>query len=158
LKQLLLIRHAKSSWDDEGFLDLERPLSKRGKKDAKLLGRLLLKSGITPQFVISSPAVRAIKTANKLAKELNYPKDKIKINSILYSGHIPELLNLVRSLDNKIDRVFMIGHNPELLEFGNYLANSNIEKLTTCGFVFINFKTISWNNLTSANGKIMSIN
>jgi phosphohistidine phosphatase len=157
MKQLLLIRHAKSSWEDENIDDLERPLSDRGKREAKSLGKLLAKNGIKPQLIISSPARRAKKTANKIVKQLNYPEIKIKINSLIYSGSLSSLLTLVNSLDKEIDQVFIIGHDPSIMELGNYLSNANIKKLSTSGFMLINFSEISWKDITKGRGRLVSI-
>jgi phosphohistidine phosphatase len=154
LKQLLLIRHAKSRWDDTGLDDLDRPLNNRGKKEASLLGRLIKKKSLSPQLIISSPAKRARKTAKKIAKELKYPKANIVINNIIYPGSVKKLVELIGSIDKNIDHVFIVGHFPCLLELGNYLSGSNIEKLPTAGIILIDFKIKSWKDLTEDTGVI----
>jgi phosphohistidine phosphatase len=157
LKQLLLIRHAKSSWKDVTLLDFYRPLSGRGKKEATILGKLLKKNALFPDLAISSPAKRAIKTTKKIIRELNYPEDKIETDKLIYSGSTSNLFECIRSIDKTVNFVFMIGHNPTLLEFGNTLTGSNIEKLPTSGFILIKFYVNSWKDITFSSGKILQI-
>ncbi|HID69647.1 MAG TPA: hypothetical protein EYP35_04115 [Desulfobacterales bacterium] len=71
MKHLLICRHAKSSWKDPSLADFDRPLNKRGKRDAPQMGKMLVSHGIFPDLIVSSPAKRAKKTALRLAKELN---------------------------------------------------------------------------------------
>jgi phosphohistidine phosphatase len=158
LKQLLLIRHAKSSWDDVSLDDLDRPLNERGKREAALLGRLLKTNGLMPQLIISSPAKRSRKTAIKISLELNYPKQRIETNEVIYTGNVSDIVEFIRSIDNKIDQVFIIGHYPSLMELGNYLTGSNLVKLSTCGFILIDFKTKSWEGISPDKGNIVLAN
>lgn len=157
LKQLLLIRHAKSSWDDIGLEDIDRPLNNRGKKEASILGRLLKKKGLLPQLIISSPAKRARKTAKKISQEVGYPKSDIEINKVIYPGSVSSLVECIRSIDKKIDQVFIVAHYPGLMDLGNYLAGSNIEKLPTCGFILIDFKMKSWKDITKDSGNLVLV-
>lgn len=157
MKQLLLVRHAKSSWDNIDLDDLDRPLNKRGKKEATLLGRLLKKNGLIPQLIISSPAKRAYKTAIKMTHELNLPKKNIEENKIIYSGNTPKIIELISSLDKKTDLVLIVGHYPSIMELGNYLTGSNFLKLKTSGFILINLKIKSWKEIAKDKGNILLI-
>lgn len=133
---------------------MDRPLTKRGKKDARSLGRLLKEKGLTPQLIISSPAKRAKMTAGKMIKQMDYLIENLVINEIVYSGTVEKMLRLIRSFNKEIDLVFIIGHNPVLLELGNYLTGSTIEKLPTSGFMLINFKTKSWKYISKNKGSM----
>jgi phosphohistidine phosphatase len=144
MKQLFLIRHAKSSWDNLLLLDIERPLSKRGKKQAKLLGQKLLLKGAIPQLVISSPAVRAQKTAKRLIKSFHYSKKHIEINPLIYSGSVDQIIEFICSIDNDFDCVFIVGHNPLLLELGKTLTGAKIEELPTSAYLHLKFDGQSW--------------
>lgn len=157
MKQLLLVRHAKSSWDNIDLDDLDRPLNKRGKKEATLLGRLLKKNGLIPQLIISSPAKRAYKTAIKMTHELNLPKKNIEENKIIYSGNTHKIIELISSLDKKTDLVLIVGHYPSIMELGNYLTGSNFLKLKTSGFILINLKIKSWKEIAKDKGNILLI-
>lgn len=140
MKNLVLIRHAKSSWADPLLEDKERPLKKRGKRDAIAMGRRLFEKGIAPDLIISSPAVRALKTARKIAREINYPKAKIVIDETLYFQGEQAMFNMIAGL--KGDTVFFIGHNPDLTDLANRLTNAQFESIPTCGVVSIELS--SW--------------
>jgi len=90
MKTLYLARHAKSSWKHPELSDIERPLNKRGKRDAPYIGNLLKEKGVKPDIVISSPAVRAKKTALAIAEIIEYPKSKIIIDENIYESSSSE--------------------------------------------------------------------
>ena len=157
MKQLLLIRHAKSCWDDVNLNDIDRPLNKRGKKESSELGKLLKKKELFPQLIISSPAKRASKTALKISKELDYAKENIQISDIIYSDNVSEMAESIHLIDNKIDRVFIIGHYPSLMELGNFLTGSSFEKFLTSGFMLINFNVKKWKEVRQDTGKVVML-
>jgi phosphohistidine phosphatase len=154
MKHLLLVRHAKSSWDDPNLEDKIRPLNKRGKKEALILGKSLKKMGLIPQLILSSPAKRALKTANRIAKELNYPKNSIAQDELIYSDNIQHLLKVIHSIEEGTGQVLMVGHKPSLLELGNYLTGTKIEKLPTCGILLVEFKVKSWKQISANKGEL----
>lgn len=154
MKHLLLVRHAKSCWDNPSLNDEIRPLSKRGKKEALILGQSLKEMGLIPQLILSSTARRALKTAKRIAKELSFAKTSIKKDELIYSDDIRHLLKVVYSINQDIDQVLIVGHNPSLLELGNYFAGTKIKKLPTCGFLMIEFKVKSWKNISPGNGEL----
>ena len=94
-KTLYLIRHAKSSWKRSSLGDSERPLNKRGKHDAPMMGKILKERGEIPGLIISSPAKRAHSTAKFFAKALNYPENNIIISNELYFADINNYLDLI---------------------------------------------------------------
>ncbi len=112
MKRLYLIRHAKSSWDDPSLDDFDRPLSKRGKHDAPLMGKLLKQKNIIPDLILSSPAKRAKKTAKKIAKELG--KANIVYLDELYDASSQDLLADIKKISDTYTTVFLIAHNPRL--------------------------------------------
>ncbi|MDH3266097.1 MAG: histidine phosphatase family protein, partial [Gammaproteobacteria bacterium] len=93
MKTLTIVRHAKSSWQDRGLSDRERPLNKRGKRDAPMMGKRLVAAGVRPSLIISSPAVRAWSTAKVFAKELNYPIEFLQREEGLYLASLDNLLD-----------------------------------------------------------------
>lgn len=147
MKNLLLIRHAKSSWDNANLRDIDRPLNKRGERDAPFMAKLLAKNNIRPELIISSPAIRALTTAKIFAHHLNYPSQNIDQPSKLYSATTGDLLEIVNSIEESIKTVFVFGHNPELTSFSNYLSGKYIDNIPTCGIVKLYFK-ITWNELS----------
>src|ERR1035437_1678008 len=110
MKTLYLIRHAKSSWDNHDISDFERDLNHRGKQDATLMAKIIRQKKIKPDLIISSPAVRAINTANIFAGILDYPVEKIEANEKLYDAGLKELTDVVRNIDDDKTNVMLFGH------------------------------------------------
>jgi phosphohistidine phosphatase len=155
MKKLCIVRHAKSSWDDPGLLDLERPLNKRGKRDAPFMGERLKKYKVKPDLIISSPAKRAMKTAKIIASKINYPVKKITTADIIYNGSSFDLLSLIRNTDEAISEVMLFGHNPEITALVNYLSEKRILNVPTCGFLCVEFNIDSWKEVSDKNGNVL---
>lgn len=111
-KTILVMRHAKSSWDDRELKDFDRPLNKRGKKDTPKMGRHLNKKKLKPGRIICSPAARAKATIMGVLTELDVNEDILTWNEDLYYGDSRAYLDAVRSADNLTDVVMTVGHNP----------------------------------------------
>ncbi|MCH8033839.1 MAG: histidine phosphatase family protein [Bacteroidetes bacterium] len=152
MKTLYLARHAKSSWKHPELSDIERPLNKRGKRDAPFIGNLLKEKGVKPDKLISSPAVRAKKTAAVIAEIIGYPKNKILIDKNIYEASSTELINIIQSIDDKYNSVMMFGHNPGFTMVNNFLTDSFIDNIPTCGVVGIRFNS-SWKKIENTSGK-----
>ncbi|HNU42759.1 MAG TPA: histidine phosphatase family protein, partial [Cyclobacteriaceae bacterium] len=139
MKKLYLIRHAKSSWDHPDLRDFDRPLNKRGQKDAPRMGKRLKEKRITPDVMLSSPAERALATCQAIARVLGFDNAKIKTNQKLYHASEDGILDVIRNLkDSPRDSeevVLLFGHNPGLTEFANVLLNQTIDNIPTCGVV-----------------------
>ena len=101
MKTIILVRHAKSSWKDPGLNDFDRPLNKRGKKNAPLMGQKLKERQVMPDLVLSSPAKRARKTATAIAKAVGYPKKRIVFDDNMYHGGARYLFEMIKNLDDK---------------------------------------------------------
>jgi phosphohistidine phosphatase len=148
MKTLYLIRHAKSSWDDPEQADIERPLNKRGKKDAPNMARRLKEKRVTPDVMITSPATRAHDTCTSFAKILDFDSDKIKIEKRLYHADEEQILKVLHELkDHERDDeevVLLFGHNPGLTEFTNRLLDENIDNIPTCGIVKAQLNIKRW--------------
>lgn len=154
MKNLVVIRHAKSSWDEPALSDIDRPLSKRGRRDAPLMGGILRARGLVPDRIVSSPARRARKTAKLIAREIGYDAEAIDLRDGIYMDGVPALLALVQSLDDAWQRVYLIGHNPDLTELVNRLADENIDNLPTCGIASIEFEVDSWVHIMAGAGRL----
>jgi len=109
---IMLMRHAKSSWKDRELRDYDRPLNKRGKKDAPAMGAFLEKTGMVPDVIISSPAVRARTTALLAAEEMGFDRDRIIWSESLYFDGPDAYINAVRNTSSGLKRVMTVGHNP----------------------------------------------
>lgn len=156
MKTLYLNRHAKSSWADAGLSDFDRPLNKRGKTDAPLMGKYLAeKRRISPEIIISSPAKRAIKTAEIIAKEIGYPAKKIVRNEKIYEAGPSSILEMIQKIDNSYNSAMLFGHNPGFTSLASYLLNVNIGNIPTCGICRIDFDTDSWRKVEIESGTLV---
>lgn len=133
MKKLYIIRHAKSSWKNLTLDDFDRSLNKRGQKDAPFMGKILKKKGVFPDAIISSPALRAKTTAQSIAKEVGFTKSILYIEKI-YEASKGDLYDVVKSIDDKYETVFLFGHNPGLNMFVESLVDFH-GNIPTCGIV-----------------------
>lgn len=126
-RELLLLRHAKSDWDAGVESDFDRPLAKRGKKDAPAVGAWLYREGLVPDYVISSPAKRARQTATRVCKGLDFKKSQIVWDPRIYEADVETLLRVLADCPAQARLVLLVGHNPGLEELLRYLAGDEIE-------------------------------
>jgi len=155
MKRLVLMRHAKSSWDQPDLPDFDRPLNKRGKRDAPLMASRLRELGKKPDLILTSPAVRAISTAIVVAEEFGIPKKKIVENNNIYLASADELLEILRGLDDSRNRVLLCGHNPGMTKLCNLLADLNIDNIPTCGVACLEMAIDSWAELKQASATLV---
>lgn len=148
MKTLFLIRHAKSSWDDPGLADKERPLNDRGRRDAPMMGKRLAERRIRPDMILSSPAVRALTTAETIARELDYKRKNIVVDDRLYAVEADDLLEVIRALGDNLECVMLFGHNPELTELAHRFSRK-ITSLPTCAVVELTFDANSWSKIVN---------
>ncbi|MEM8815016.1 MAG: histidine phosphatase family protein [Pseudomonadota bacterium] len=144
MKTLTIVRHAKSSWENEALSDRERPLNKRGQRDAPVMGQRIADAGIRPSLIVSSPAVRAWTTAKLIAREINYPSEFLQRENDLYLASLNTLLDVLVAQDNTFNSVMLVGHNPGLTDFANYLQPGLSNNLPTGGVVSVSFDREDW--------------
>lgn len=144
MKSLTIVRHAKSSWKHQGLSDRERPLNKRGERDAPDMAQRVAESGIRPSQIISSPAVRAWTTAKIFARELGYPAEFLQREDGLYLASLDNLLDVVATQDAGFNHLMLFGHNPGLTDFVNYLVPGLTSNLPTSGVVAVNLECEDW--------------
>ncbi len=137
MKRLTLIRHAKSSWSHPEVDDFDRPLNKRGEKDAPMMGKRLAHQHAKPDLIISSPAHRAISTAIIMAQEIRFPIKAIVTNQDLYAADVSDLMRVLQQIDDTFDHVMVVGHNPGLTSLSYYLTQYQVDNIPTCGVVCI---------------------
>ena len=135
-RTLLLMRHAKSSWDDMALPDSKRPLNGRGKKDAPEMGRRLEAAGYRCDLLISSPAVRAYETAMAVAKAL-HSGDGLETDERLYMADIGDYLSVISGVDEKVEHLMIVSHNPGTEAFFSYLTGERVEKFPTAAYALI---------------------
>ncbi|MCX6174655.1 MAG: histidine phosphatase family protein [Ignavibacteriales bacterium] len=154
-KTLYLIRHAKSSWDDSSLSDFQRSLNDRGLKDSPLMAKLIKGKNIIPDLIISSPAVRAISTAEIFANEFHYNKNKIINDERIYEAAMRDLITTIRKINDEYNIVMLFGHNPGLSNTANLLGNKFLPELPTCAVVGIELKVNSWSEVERNCGEII---
>ena len=154
MKTLYLVRHAKSSWKFPELDDFDRPLNKRGKRDAPKMGKFLKERDVQPDVFLSSPAARASKTAKIIAESLVYPKNKIIYDEKIYEATTIGLSNIVSDIDDKFKKVILVGHNPSMTYFANMLANIRIDNIPTCGIVCVNLNISLWKEISEHCGTL----
>ncbi|HEX2979263.1 MAG TPA: histidine phosphatase family protein [Anaerolineaceae bacterium] len=145
MKTVLIMRHAKSSWDNPKLTDPERPLHKRGRKDAPKMGALLRKKALIPQLVISSSALRARQTAELAMEKMDYVGEA-QFLDLLYMAEADAYLEKLRSLPDGVERVLVIGHNPGLESLMQILSGK-IEALPTASIANISLPIDHWGEL-----------
>lgn len=147
MKKLTLIRHAKSSWKHSGLSDYDRPLNKRGRQNAPMMGERLSSRGFAPQRIISSPALRALRTAEAIATAVELPWQYFHVDPRLYSAMANDLLNIIYEFDSNDQWMAIVGHNPETTELANWLSGEYIGNVPTCGVVEMHFKIDRWDQI-----------
>lgn len=152
MKRLLIVRHAKSSWDFPHLSDYERPLNDRGRRDVPDMARRLASTDIHPQLIISSPANRAITTAMGFASQLGFTKSDIIQDEAHYHASSNTLLRLTRAFDDQYDSIMIFGHNPGLTYLINELSDFQLDNLPTCAICGIEFSVQSWREVSRGSG------
>lgn len=147
MKTLYIVRHAKSSWTYEGIADIDRPLKKRGIKDAHLMSKLLSKKIDRPDVFISSVANRALHTGVIFCQNFNYPFSNLKIKKELYSFSDGYLVKTVKALDDSFDSAIIFSHDHGINTFVNKFGSQPIAHVTTCGVVGIRFYEKYWKDI-----------
>ncbi len=150
IKTLSLIRHAKSSWKYDHLDDRDRPLNTRGMRDCALMGMVLSRRGYSPSLIISSPALRALRTAEALASAIGYPETNIRLDSRMYHAGAAQVLELARQFDDALDWVACVGHNPGLTELVGLLVGRGPDNVPTGAVVDIRFNTRRWQEIGAA--------
>lgn len=148
LRTLLLIRHAKSSWQEADLEDIDRPLNNRGVRDAPIMGQRLLARSLMPDLIVSSPAVRALATARAIAHEVSYSLETIVVDDELYAAHPQDVLDAVSAFDDAVQFAMVVTHNPAITELANRFSDAPIENVPTCGILTI--EVSAWSRIDAA--------
>ena len=157
MKNITLLRHAKSEWHCPGVDDHDRPLNKRGFNAAPQMGSYLEKRGLKPDLLLSSTALRARTTAELIADKLQVKREKIQLVKELYLASIPDYEEVIRSIDDTAgnEHVMIFSHNPGTHELARYLTGGNeIERFTTCAVAIIELNINHWGEIGPDCGKL----
>ena len=155
MKQLIIVRHAKSDWGDFNLKDFDRPLNHRGHKNAPEMAERLVSKGIKPDAIVSSPALRAITTAKYFASGWSLNADQLTTNASIYEANTKTLLNVINGLDDQFNTIALFGHNPGLTDLLNYLTDEYIANMPTCSVAIIEFPFDKWKLISGDTGKLI---
>lgn len=154
MRTLFLIRHAKSSWDNPGLRDFDRPLNRRGLHDAPQMAKTLVKQGVKPDLLVSSPAKRALTTALFFAETFGIAGEAVLREENIYEAAPREILRIISNLPDSAQTVFLFGHNPTFTEVANHFTEDFIDNIPTCGIVQIESSAPSWKEFSEINAAV----
>lgn len=162
--ELLLLRHAKSSWDDDGLADHERPLSKRGRIAASAIGKYMTQAGLVPDRVLCSSARRARETWDLVAGELPDAVETDVLDTLYDFGDGTRLVDMVRANGGASPRLLLVGHNPSLENLAQRLIGSGETELRarlhakfpTAALAVLRFDTTNWADIAETGARLMA--
>ena len=155
MRRLTLIRHAKSSWNDVGIDDFDRPLNPRGLLNAPVMGAKLQEEKVSFDLMVSSPALRAITTTRLIADEIGYPQASIREEMAIYESTVKALLEVIHSLGDEYASVALVGHNPGISGLTFFLANQSILSFPTCAVAELELSADLWSDVSAKSGDIL---
>ena len=153
MKQILIIRHAKSSWAQVGQEDFDRPLNERGQRDAPMMAQRMLDRNIQINAFVSSTANRAFTTAGYFAKAYGVSKKEIRGTKQLYHAYPAAYYEVISKLEDSITTVAIFAHNPGITLFANELTNTKIDNMPTCGIFAVQVDITRWKDFETGEKK-----
>lgn len=154
MRVLYLNRHAKSSWSQPYSADAERPLNRRGNTNALFMGKRFAQE-TQVDLILSSPAKRALQTANYFAEALGIAEGDISIDSGIYGASVGEMMEIINALDKGRERVIVFGHNPTFSDLAAHLDHNYTLDMVTCARVKLEFEFESWEEIGPNSGTLM---
>ena len=155
MKHLTIIRHAKSSWASAASTDFDRPLNARGERAAPQMARYLHETiQLKPDYVLSSPALRAISTARIIAPVLGISEGEIVQNQAIYNSDLQILVFAIREIPNAYAKAMLFGHMPGVAELVHFLAGSVPDHYPTCGVAMLELNLNRWADANLSCGKL----
>ena len=152
MKTIIFMRHGKSSWKYD-LPDIDRPLKRRGIRDAKVVSQVFEKQDFTPDVIVSSPANRALSTCKIVVNEIFKDKD-IEVVKQIYDFGGYSVLDYIKSLDDSISSIMLFGHNHAFTSLANDLGDTYIGNVPTAGLVMLTFNENSWKNIKAGTTKL----
>ncbi|MDQ3141098.1 MAG: histidine phosphatase family protein [Bacteroidota bacterium] len=149
-KKILFIRHAKSSWDNVLLADYDRPLNERGHQNAPIMAKKIANEILSNAFIITSPALRALQTAEYFIRAWQIQQENVIQLSNLYEGDPEDYLNAFTSMSESVDTLVFFGHNPALDEICNSIKFCPVVHVPTCGVIISEIENIQWTEITFA--------
>ena len=154
MKQLYIVRHAKSNKDWLNISDIDRPLNEKGYQDAHLIGKKLQEKKVKPDLIVSSPAIRALTTGLIIAQSIHYSEEKILLKKNLYESSLRDHVDVISETDNRINSLMIFGHNPTFSQALSHFINKE-QEMPTCAVAYISFNIDSWKRIDSEKGQLV---
>lgn len=155
MKLLTVVRHAKSSWKDPKLSDLERPLNKRGLRDAPGTARRFAGFGQIPDRILSSPSIRTVETARILMRAMGIDEGALLRDERIYVASHARLFELLRAQPDAIDHLMLVGHSPGVADLGHALCGVPGGKFPTCAVLHMRLSVDSWKDLEAGDGEVV---
>lgn len=155
MKTITFIRHAKSDWNFPELKDINRPLNKRGLRDAPEMGKRIRKMNLLPEIVFLSPSQRTIQTMDLLSPEAGWGGLEKRIEDWMYPATVSGYLGFIESLNPEVNNIVFCGHNPTITDIVTYLSGQYISNVPTCGMAIINFEVADWNLVSGNAGNLI---
>ena len=154
MKTVYLLRHAKSSWSEPGLSDRQRPLNNRGLRDAPAMGARFANRDESLDRVLSSPALRALTTAQLFCDSCDYPRDAIEICPELYFSGSSAINDLILQQDDGLQSLMLVFHNPDITHFANSIDYEfHIDNVPTCGLIRLVSDILQWRDWSPGNSR-----
>lgn len=150
MKQLIILRHGKSSWENFDIDDFDRPLNERGRKNAAEMGNFIKAKSGAPELILTSSAVRAFQTATIVAENMDYSSERIRTEKSLYLAWTNEILKKISDIPDTISFCLLVGHNPGLTELVNHFG-IRLDNLPTASAVCFEFDAAAWKDISREN-------
>jgi phosphohistidine phosphatase len=155
MKTLLLMRHAKSSWDADGISDHDRPLNARGERSAPAMAELVVQAGLAPRLILSSTALRARETAFAVARAFGW-KPEVRLVNALYMAEPRTILAQVAALSDEVETVLVVGHNPGMEELVSDLGHMR-QHMPTAAVARFDVAASHWAELADAKCELVHV-
>jgi len=145
---LFIVRHGKSSWEEEGLDDIDRPLAERGLRNADTMANRLKELGEVPEMILTSPANRALNTALIMARIWGLDSAFLLIHDVLYMAYVPEIEEVVGETPDSVRNLAIFGHNPAFTLYANKFLEDPLDNLPTAGIVIVTLECENWKGIS----------
>lgn len=152
-RKLFIIRHGKSSWDNQGLDDFDRPLAERGIRGATDMAHRLNDLGLVPELILSSPANRALNTALIMSRIWGLEASALQIHDPIYMAYVSDIEQVVAEVPSEIRHLAIFGHNPAFTTYANIFLEEPLDNLPTAGVVIVTLETNGWNGINRSHVK-----
>lgn len=154
MKTIYIVRHAKAEDDSASGRDFDRALTGKGIRTAEKMGKRLARRHLLPDIIITSPAQRALQTAQIIGKTIKYPGEIIQ-NKTIYNSMASSLIDIIKNTEKNIQSLMLVGHNPSLTDLVNYFCPSGIENLPKAAVAAVKISENDWGKITQRCGKLL---